>query len=188
MQAYPLQYPIGYPRTKHPQRSAFSVSLADARDALLNELRLLGAKSIVISSNALLRNDGLPYAKQPKIEDNGVAVYFFYESQQLALACDKWNDIASNIRAIGLTVSAIRGMERWGVSEMLKRAFAGFQALPENASNGNGYFDGITSFEEARATYRGLVKRFHPDGQSPDAQKFIEVKNQFDLLKKRFEQ
>ncbi|OYE02620.1 hypothetical protein [Nostoc sp. 'Peltigera membranacea cyanobiont' 232] len=35
-----------------------------------------------------------------------------------------------NLRAIGLHIAAMRGMERWGVEQ----AFAGYQALPPQAS------------------------------------------------------
>lgn len=183
MEAYPLQYPVGYPRTKRPHKSAFSVSLAAARDGLMGELHLLGAKSIVISSNAIIRNDGLPYAKQPRVDDCGVAVYFMYQGQQMVFACDKWNDIASNIRAIGLTVSAIRGMERWGVSEMLKRAFAGFKALPENATAPK-WFDGLSG-AEIKERYRELAKKYHPNGGSnPDPAVFIEIQEQYKALQR----
>jgi hypothetical protein len=46
------------------------------------------------------------------------------------LACDQYEQIHENIRAIGKTIEALRGIERWGASDMLDRAFTGFEALP----------------------------------------------------------
>ena len=129
-QAYPLSWPVGYPRTQHRKQSRFGRSLAESRDDLLDQIRRLGGTSVIISSNAKLRNDGLPYSKQPTVDDSGVAVYFTYQNQQVVFACDKWEEIGENIRALGLAIEAIRGLERWGVSDMLPRTFTGFMALP----------------------------------------------------------
>ena len=43
--AYPLAWPLGYPRAKSKSTSRFSTSLAGARDGLLEELRLLGVSA-----------------------------------------------------------------------------------------------------------------------------------------------
>lgn len=50
--------------------------MGKARDQLLAELRLLGAKGLVVSTNVELRLDGLPYSESRHIADPGVAVYF----------------------------------------------------------------------------------------------------------------
>ncbi len=62
--AYPLTWATIYPRTPQHKREAarFEVNFSTARNDLLNELRLLGAKNIIISSNVPTRQDGLPYA------------------------------------------------------------------------------------------------------------------------------
>lgn len=92
---------------------------------------MLGGSQIIISSNAVLRNDGLPRSFQLRTDATGVAVYFLYEGKQVVIAYDKWFNISDNIRAIGLTIDPMRGMDRWGVSQMLKRTFAGFKAFPK---------------------------------------------------------
>jgi hypothetical protein len=61
------------PRNPRPKYVRFQVSFAVARDHLLNELRLMGARNLTISSNVPLRRDGLPYANQGTVEDAGVA-------------------------------------------------------------------------------------------------------------------
>ncbi|WP_051532952.1 hypothetical protein [Arthrobacter sp. 9MFCol3.1] len=94
------------------------------------ELRLLGVKNIVLSSNQELRRDGLPYAKRPQPMDRGVAVYFEREGKQQCIPCDKWSRIEDNVQAIRKTIEALRGLERWGAKSMVDAAFQGFLALP----------------------------------------------------------
>jgi hypothetical protein len=96
----------------------------------MNELRLMGARYIVLSSNMELRRDGLPYANQRQPDDPGVAVYFNWRGKQMTFACDRWFKPEDNVRAIGKTVEALRGIERWGASDMMERAFSAFEALP----------------------------------------------------------
>lgn len=79
---FPLSWPAGRARTRSPARSKFKVqSFARVRDELLNELKLLGAKQIVLSSNLKLRRqDGLPLANQANPADPGVAVNAAYRA------------------------------------------------------------------------------------------------------------
>lgn len=131
--AYPLHWPDGQPRKTHGQRkdAGFKVRMGAARDHLINELRMLGARYIVISTNVSLRFDGLPHAGRRPPDDTGVAVYFDYDGDQMVFACDKWKKIEHNIRAVGKTIEAIRGIARWGSTDMMKRAVSAFKALPD---------------------------------------------------------
>jgi len=129
-EAYPLQWPVGRPRTKRPERSRFNVSFADARDSLFNELRLMGARLPVLSTNISLRRDGLPYANQPEPEDRGIAVYFEWKGRQMAFGCDRWDRTRDNVQAVRHTIAALRGLDRWGTGDMVESAFTGFEALP----------------------------------------------------------
>lgn len=90
-EAFPLHWPPGRPRTDHPQRSRFDVTLARARDGLFHELFLLGVRYPVLSTNLSLRRDGLPYARQSQPDDTGVAVYFEWNDRQMAFCCDRWD-------------------------------------------------------------------------------------------------
>lgn len=130
-QAYPLQWPEGTPRTKARRPGQFKVSFAKARDSLMFALDAIGARLPVLSTNVELRLDGMPRAGMRNPDDPGVAVYFQdRHRRQLVLACDKWLLVEHNIRAIALTIEAMRGMDRWGVAQASDRVFTGFAALP----------------------------------------------------------
>jgi len=81
IEAYPLSWPIDYPRTKHYSKSRYrdNTTFGRSRDRLIRELKLLKADKIIISSNIPLKRDGLPYATF-RIEDPGIAVYFNYKN------------------------------------------------------------------------------------------------------------
>lgn len=130
--AFPLQWPAGRPRREYYKRETanFDTPMSKARDALFNELKLLGARHVVLSSNVPLRLDGKPYASFPAIQDPAVAVYFSYKEKQMCFACDRWNKVEDNIQAIRKTIEALRGIARWGTGDMLQAAFTGFAALP----------------------------------------------------------
>ena len=137
IEAFPLAWPEGWKRiTKnyHRDEAPFTVTMATARDEMLAEINLLVGRYtdplIILSTNVALRLDGLPYANQKSPEDPGVAVYFMYRKSQRVFACDKYKKVEHNVRAIGKTIGAMRGIERWGASDMLDRAFQGFEALP----------------------------------------------------------
>jgi hypothetical protein len=132
--AFPLAWPTGRPRTLPNRRehSRFGErSFAVCRDELLRELKRLGAKAIVLSTNIELRQDGLPYANRRQPEDTGVAVYFAdRKGRRLCFSCDRWRKIEDNLIGIIKTIEAIRGIERWGTGDAIDAAFTGFQQLP----------------------------------------------------------
>lgn len=188
--AYPLQWPPAWPRTKWPERARFDTSGSKARSALYNELRLLGATNIVLSSNAELRRDGLPYVGQ-RLSDCGVAVYFTLNSEQQCIPCDKWSTLDDNIQAVRKTVEALRGLERWGAKEMVNAAFRGFKALPETIIMGEhtarAWYEVLQVSQNAdmdvvEAAYKRLLYKVHPD-KGGTAYAFQEVQNAFKQAK-----
>lgn len=132
--AYPLEWPIDRPRTPSHQRksSQFNIAPHKAQQHMLSEINLMGGRNVVISTDRRVRQDGGIYAKDLNRtpDDPGVAVYFERKGQRVCFACDQYPKIWENLRAIGKTIEAMRGIERWGSHEMLDRAFTGFAALP----------------------------------------------------------
>ena len=171
--SYPLQWPPGYPRARRRVQSRFGhcghgVSFGEARDGLLDELRLLGAGDVVLSTNVELRRDGLPYANQRPVEDPGVSVFFSFKGDRRVICCDRYNRAGDNARAIQLTINAIRGMGRWGCSNILDAMFSGFQALPEHGSQAIAAWWDVLEVEpqatpeQFQAAYRAKAKDHAP--------------------------
>lgn len=163
-EAYPLAWPAGWKLTRYPRRSRFRVTFGAARDELVREIKRLRGSYIVLSTNVPLRRDGLPYASFREPEKPGVAVYFMRDGRQMVFACDKWDRVQDNIRAISKTIAAIRGMEAWGASEMMERTFKAFEELPApktcwdilNVKPGS-------SPEDITRAYHTAAMKAHPD-------------------------
>lgn len=166
-EAFPLSWPVGWPRCTAPARSRFGAwTLYNARAGLEYELRRLGATGIVLSTNIPLRQDGLPYSNAREPEDHGVAVYFRMKGEPRVLACDKWNRVVDNITALSKHVEAIRGQARWGVGS-LEQALGGYRALTampaRKAWNEVLGVSPAAPWPEVEAARERLLLRHHPD-------------------------
>lgn len=186
-QRYRLCWPVIYPRTPTARRESarFSVSFGVARDSLLEEIRLMGATKLIISSNIQLRRDGLPYASMPEPDDPGLAVYFRFNGRDYALSCDHWTKVKDNLRAIGLHIGAIRGMDCWGVGS-LEQAFLGYLCLPPSSSIKWWDILGVdvrASDDEVKTAYWALARLYHPDGRTPNAEKIIAINQAYEQAK-----
>lgn len=169
-QSYPLAWPTGWPRTKSPQNARFRVTPEKARQELIWEVERMGGRYIVLSTNLPLRRDGRPYAgAKPDGGDHGVSVYFMRKGKQMVFACDRWTLVEDNMRAIQKTIEAMRGIERWGASDMMERAFSAFEALPAPGAKRPwmavlGFKPGsIVTRADVELAFRDLSKRHHPD-------------------------
>lgn len=165
----PLQWPDNQPRTPVPsrERARFKVTLAEAVEDLLVELDRMGdVHSVVITSDLPTRQDGLPLSNG-SCDDPGVAVYFVHNGVERVFACDRWDRPAANIRAIGLTLEALRSVERWAASGMVTRVFEGFAALPAGEMAPN-------PASTKRPWYEILgLRRETSDGQAPSRSQLL---------------
>lgn len=186
--AYPLQWPAHWPRSKTRTRhGSMSRKFAANRDAVLKQIALLGGRDVVISSNLSLRRDNLPYAGQAQPDDRGVAVYFTLNGESQCIPCDKWDNVEQNLRAVAMTVEALRGIERWGAKEMVNAAFRGFKALPA-ATIVTPYQSRLwhevlevspdASPETIKAAYKAHLMKAHPD-KGGTAERFQEIQKAF---------
>jgi hypothetical protein len=177
---YPLCWPDGWKRTIRRRRAAYKVNEETAKQQLMHSLSLLGAGGVILSSNIRLRNDGLPYSNQPRLDDPGVAVYFKRKGKEQVIACDTWDLIKDNYRAVWMAVEAMRSIERCGASELLDRAFTGFAALPPpptalatdwRSELGLSFHPNPTR-EDVESAFRRLAKERHPDVVGGSAEAF----------------
>lgn len=177
VEAYPLHWPAGWPRTpdasrvhgrhhfKRPSARGWREpwTFAAARDALIGELRLLKATGVVISSN-FRTSRGIPVEGGRRPDDQGIAVYFTLDGQHLAMARDPYVEAEANMRTLALAISHMRGLERHGGSFMMRQAFSGFAALPAPQTWWEvlGVGPGASKADIVDA-YRRRAMRAHPD-------------------------
>ncbi|MFA6058940.1 MAG: J domain-containing protein [Taibaiella sp.] len=173
MQAYPLQWPLGYERSKKRISSRFKQTMGSAQNQLHAEVKKLcgsqfKSNDLIVSTNMRVRQDGLIYAADlaKKIDDPGVAIYFKYRGQDTSMCCDQYERIWENMYALAMAIDALRSIDRWGVSDFLKKAFTGFAALPEPGESSWPSVLRIATTatkQEIIDAYRNLCKIHHPD-------------------------
>lgn len=182
-EAYPLTWPVGWPRTTNRRHAKFgkrvavrsgesswtraeTLTIGDGLKRLQGELGRLGATHVVISSNLRRNLDGSITANQGKHGmDTGIAVYFKLKGKSRVLACDRWFSAADNMAAIAGHIDAIRACDRYGVGT-LDQAFAGYQALPAQAASWFVVLEFAvppTNWDTVEARYKSLARTHHPD-------------------------
>lgn len=157
-------------------RNSRGITIGEATTFTMEQLRLMGLcrPDIIISTNLKCRLDGLPYANQKEPPDPGVSVWWRKQTKKghRVIAIDIYDRAADNLYAIGKTLEAMRGIERWGGGEILERTFTGFTALP--APDGHEVKDdtwamdvlGATGSEtngELKNLWKAARWRAHPD-------------------------
>lgn len=171
--SFPLCWPPGWRRAGARKSSKFKASFAPSRDQLFRELKLLGCPNynVILSSNIPLRKDGIPYAGQANPQDPGFAVYFSLNNKPMVFACDQYKTATDNLWAIAKSIEALRGIKRWGASDMMERSFTGFAALPPSTDPKPKFkwwkvlnFNGpIVSKEQIQERWKSLATIHHPD-------------------------
>lgn len=179
--AYPLQWPAGWPRTAPNDRlfgrfnkksrqyfasggsymASKSLSVSDGVQRVLQSLERMGvdtADDVVISTDLALRLDGLPRSGQKKPDDPGAAVYWVTpEGERRCMAIDLYQSIADNIAAIKRAVA--NGL----ASDMYRHA----QAMM--AVSGLSFWIHLNYFEDAEQGVRKMREhdvQFHPNRAS----------------------
>lgn len=193
--AYPLQWPQGWPRTAPGDRRdgrfgtrEGDITIGRATRRILDELSRMDSGTavwtdidpdgIVISTNLKRRLDGLPYSNQREPEDPGASVYFTRKGRPQVIPCDSYTKIAQNLAAIAATIEALRALERHG-SGLMERAFTGFTALPPPMAGEAPWYEVLqcpsdAQYTRVKAAYYALRKASHPD-HGGDANKFYAV-------------
>jgi hypothetical protein len=173
--AFPLEWPPEYERTAPSDRrrwQAKDLTFASARDGLLDELQRSGCEAPVLSTNIETYRRGgidIPYANQPQPTDPGVAVYFNLAEELHVYACDAYERVEGNMRSLACDLRDLRRIEKRGSLRFMERAFMGFRALPEEATDGAGAWWQVLGLEqdatekEVERRYRQLAHERHPD-------------------------
>ena len=179
---FPLDWPGGYPRTKafEVSQSRFKMtSIFNASKAIVQRATSMHFVDVVVTSNMPTRRDGLPYSNGREPDDKGVAVWWKSArigGREQVIACDRWKTVGENMRAIELSLGAMAGLDRWGASQIVKRAFAGFAALPPAAielpsrnwrdvliPGSNGSLNAAETLAMTKSAHRLAMHTGHPD-------------------------
>jgi hypothetical protein len=195
--AYPLAWPVGWKRSPVREHGRFGkkvtqrgttwartedLTVAEATQRVLDELRRMGKTrdDVVISTNLVLRLDGLPRSDQRQPDDPSVAVYWqTKDGGHKVMAIDRYHKVADNLAAVAATLEAMRAIERHGGAAILERAFTGFVALPAPRAAAAprhwrdvlGVPNTVQTEQSLKEAYRRASSAAHPDkpGGSNDA-------------------
>jgi hypothetical protein len=144
---------------------------------------MLQARQIVLQlavAEADLRIDGLPRASA-RPEHPGVILAFDSKFGPLQYATDDFTTWQDNLRAVALSMEALRRVDRYGVSKRGEQ-YTGWRALPQTAGQ-------FPSQEEAQrflddhGGYRDAARRFHPDNhETGDEEMFKRLQQAHELV------
>ena len=166
-----------WPQQKTPsynQRySPFRASYAKTLYLLERELSHLRAKDILIQAyfeHRDIRNDGWPRSSaRPK--ESGVIVTFTGKSGVMSFPCDLFKGWEDNLRAIALSLEALRQVDRYGVTRNNEqyRGFARLEAPKDNRAEALAFISRITGLSpreiqaDPQGAYRLAARALHPD-------------------------
>lgn len=171
--------PIVDPPPLAGRLSAFRAPLSGTIEALVRELRELEAERIVLMLDITERNiraDGLPRA-DARLDGPPVALSFESVHGPLRYATGEYRDWRDNLRAIALSMEALRAVDRYGVSKRGEQ-YQGWRAIPASTDAADRVTDAIEAAhvlhryaEDDDADFsvalRRAIRATHPD-QNPD--------------------
>lgn len=189
--------PLGawtWPVTARRRVSPFTASLSSTAAALRVELRHLQARDTVLRLDVPesgIRLDGAPYARAtPGIP--AIVLQFDTPTGPLAFPCDRFTTWQDNLRAVTLSLEALRRVDRYGVT-MHAEQYAGFRAIeaPRSAAafgssrEAVDYLASAAGVSSLGLTVRELERRAmratHPD-TGGDPEQFARVRAALDYL------
>lgn len=148
------------------QYGRFETSYPRTLGLLEREVRFLGGEDITMGvglREADIRLDGQPRANARAFGHPGVEISFnSTEHGRLSYATDQYLDWQDNVRAIALSLEALRAVERWGVSK--GRQYAGFQLL----TAGPGLKEQGRQLVERWGSIKEALRHTHPDTGDTD--------------------
>lgn len=176
----PLDTWIG-PRTRYPRSSQFKATWGSTLKLLKRELGYLSAKGITVLLDVderHIRQDGYPYANA-RARSPAVVLMFDSKHGFQRYPCDTYDRWDDNMRAIALSLEALRSVNRWGVAKHGEQ-YKGWGRLPARATAtmdlqaaaaflaaaaGEPYTaDGVIAVSSsAGMAYRAAAKKLHPD-------------------------
>lgn len=162
--------------TKQRQDSRFDSSYDQTLSLLVRELEFLSAKNIRVEmyiSENMVRRDGWVYASARPTQP-GVVLRFEGSHGIVQMPCDTFHHWQDNLRAIALSLEALRKVDRYGCSKQGEQ-YRGWTALPPasgDISTPQEAANFIAQYciypphaivRELDAAYKEAARKCHPD-------------------------
>lgn len=153
---FPLCWPEGRARTKNRRSSKFRVEYPTAVKDLQTSLRQLGKPSQVTSDVVGLLTEAPA--------DPGVAVWLKLPTGIRCVCCDEYMTVRENVRAISLTLDALRQVQNYGTTMLDQVLGHSVMSLPATTGTGRtDWFAGCSTESEINQKWRTLAAEHHPD-------------------------
>jgi hypothetical protein len=201
----PIDHWVGAP-TKNRKVAPFSVAYEKTLRELERELRHLQAREVLIQAylrDNQIRNDGWPRANE-RPSSPGIILTFTTPAGTLSFPCDTYAHYESNVRAISLSLTALRAIDRYGVTRRAEQ-YQGWKRIEppsgqpfttkqdaarfivvQSAENDKPDFSlcaAIISDRELRtAAYRAAASKLHPDKPGGSHELFVRLQAAMRLL------
>ena len=161
------------------KRAPFRAAYAKTLDLLETELAHLNAKEILIQAYLRredIRNDGWPRSAARPTKPGVVLTFEVKPAGQvqrviMSFPCDRFDGWEDNLRAIALSLQALRMVDRYGVTRNNEQ-YRGFTALPpagNSRATAISFLSRITGWQEPQikgdlqGAYRLAARACHPD-------------------------
>lgn len=192
-------WPGDTPATPHSQRrrSQFSANYSATLELLERELNFLDAKNVIVEANcdpSMIRLDGC-FRSKATLRGPGIIVSFDSKHGPVRYPCDKFLNWDCNLRAIALSLEALRSVDRYGVTRRGEQ-YQGWAKLEGPVRTGGFTKQAAAEWMQAkardccglperqvptvleiinddvilRATYKTLVRVLHPDRRGSDVE------------------
>lgn len=192
--ARPLVVWPGGRRTRDRRRGPFTVSYYNLRADLDYELAQVEAPHAVLGvfcDERDIRNDGWLRADF-RFSDPGVVLNFRHgEAGDLQYPCDTYDDPWQNLRAISLTLTALRAIKRYGVAQHAEQ-YRGWKAIPSatkahlwptDLPSARAFLErmigrslpALVTADDWRSAFRLAMRETHPDRASGNHESFTQV-------------
>lgn len=179
-------------RKNAPYRAGYKATL----DLLDKELRAVQAKDVVIEAffkPSQIRNDGWPRSDARPTQP-GVVLRFHSKDGPIVMPSDKFSHWEDNLRAIGLTLEALRAVERHGATYDGQQ-YTGWKQLSSSADEDpvkqaarllleKAKLSGPLRKEEFTTVWRQAAANTHPD-RGGSAEAFNAVTSARNLIQER---
>jgi hypothetical protein len=174
LQAWPCQRSVQRP-------SQFKASYSQTCELLNRELWALRAEYVVIQADcdaSQIRNDGM-LRGDARMRGPGIVLSFESKFGPLSYPCDRFMRWQDNLRAIALSLEALRAVDRYGVTRRAEQ-YRGWKALTlrgddefQNADEAAAFLARhhpgatraalLSDIEAARRAYKHAAAANHPD-------------------------